>query len=77
MASISVRRIDDEVYQRLCRRAAANGTSMEELVRRILRAAVSGPNRLGDLAVDLFGPEHGVELELPPREVEDPIAVGR
>jgi hypothetical protein len=38
---------------------------MEEEVRRILREAVSAPERLGDLAVRVFGQTHGVDLELP------------
>ena len=46
---------------------------MEEEVRRILRDAVSAPQRLGDLAVDIFGPKHGVDLELPPRDPHEPV----
>ena len=68
MASLSVRRIDAETYGRLRVRAAGNGVSMEEEVRRILRRAVAAPERLGDLAVECFGSEHGVDLEIPPRE---------
>ena len=71
MAGLSVRRIDEEVYEQLRRRAKRNGVSMEEEVRRILNAAVSAPDRLGDLALDTFG-RHGVELEIPPREVSEP-----
>jgi len=71
MAELSVRRIDEKVYEQLRRRAAQHGVSMEEEVRRILQAAVGAPDRLGDLAVSLFG-QHGVELEIPPREVNEP-----
>ncbi len=71
MPGLSVRRIDQQLYERLRRRAAQHGVSMEEEVRRILRAAVSGPDRLGDLALSLFG-RHGVDLEIPPREVNEP-----
>lgn len=71
MAGLSVRRIDEEVYERLRTRAHHHGVSMEEEVRRILRAAVSAPDRLGDLALSTFG-EHGVELEIPRREVQEP-----
>ncbi len=71
MPGLSVRRIDQQLYERLRRRAAQHGVSMEEEVRRILRAAVSGPDRLGDLALSLFG-RHGVDLEIPPREVSEP-----
>lgn len=75
MASLSVRKIDDDVYERLSARAAQRGVSMEEEVRRILRQAVAVPQRLGDLALERFGP-HGVELELPPREPHDPPRLG-
>ena len=75
MASISVRKIDDEVYELLRIRAAKQGVSMEEEVRRILKRAVSAPERLADLALEYFG-EHGVDLELPPREPHEPMSVG-
>ncbi len=75
MASLSVRKIDNDVYERLRIRAAQHGVSMEEEVRQILKRAVSAPERLGDLALDYFG-ANGVELELPPREPHAPITVG-
>ena len=68
MASLSVRRIDEETYGRLRVRAAENGVSMEEEVRRILQRAVAAPDRLGDLALEYFGSEHGVDLEIAPRQ---------
>lgn len=75
MASLSVRRIDDELYELLRIRAARHGVSMEEEVRQILRRAVSAPERLGDLALEYFG-DDGVDLELPPREPHEPMSVG-
>ena len=69
MASLSVRRIDEETYGRLRVRAAENGVSMEEEVRRILQRAVAAPDRLGDLALEYFGSEHGVDLEIAPRQL--------
>lgn len=71
MASLSIRRLDEETLARLRVRAARHGVSMEEEARRILKAAVSAPERLGELALQMFGPEYGVELELarhPPHE---------
>ena len=65
MASLSVRKLDEETLTRLRARAASHGVSMEEEARRILREAVSAPERLGDFALRLFGPHHGVDLELP------------
>ena len=75
MANISVRKIENDVYERLRIRAAKHRLSMEEEVRRILRRAVMAPERLGDLALSCFG-DNGVELELPPREPHDPMTVG-
>ncbi len=72
MASLSVRKIENEVYEGLRNRAARHGVSMEEEVRRILRRAVAAPDRLGQLAVECFGPVHGVELQLPSREPHEP-----
>lgn len=72
MAGISVRRIDNDTYERLQKRAQKHGVSMEEEVRRILTSATHTPDRLGDLAVDLFG-SNGVDLELPQREVNEPV----
>ena len=40
MASITIRNLDDDVKTRLRVRAADNGRSMEEEVRRILRDVV-------------------------------------
>ena len=75
MASLSVRKIDDDVYKLLRIRAAKHGVSTEEEVRQILKRAVSAPERLGDLALEHFGDE-GVDLELPPREPHEPMSVG-
>ncbi len=73
MASLSVRRIDDGVLEKLRVRAAEHGVSMEEEVRQIIRRAVAAPQRLGELAVRCFGPAHGVELELPPQPPHQPL----
>ncbi|TDI20920.1 MAG: ribbon-helix-helix protein, CopG family [Acidobacteria bacterium] len=75
MASLSVRKIDEDLYDRLRVLAAKHGVSMEEEVRRILRRVVTAPERLGDLALECFG-DNGVELELPSRQPHDPIDVG-
>ena len=70
MASITSRNLDDEVKARLRARAAGNGRSMEEEVRLILRETVGRKPRSRTLAEAIrahFGPENGVDLELPPR----------
>ena len=72
MASITIRNLDNDVKTRLRVRAASNGRSMEEEVRRILAEAVernTAPAQgLGTALHELFKPFGGVELEVPPRE---------
>ena len=73
MASLSVRKLDDETLSRLRFRAAKHGVSMEEEARRILKGAVSAPDQLGDLALRVFGPKHGIDLQLPERTPHEPL----
>ena len=71
MASITIRKLEDEVKTRLRMRAAGNGRSMEEEARVILREAVGPKLKSRNLVTIIrsrFGPENGVDLELPPRE---------
>jgi len=67
MASLVVRNIEEGVKARLRTRAAMNGHSMEEEVRHILKDAVERdpPRNLADLALEIFGPRRGVDLEIP------------
>lgn len=70
MASITVRKIDDEVKSRLRVRAAEHGRSMEAEVREILRQVVeeeAPPENLATAIRALVDDIGGVELELPPR----------
>ena len=70
MASITIRHLDDEVKTRLRVRASANGHSMEEEARIILREAVgreAEPEKLANFIRECFEPFGGVKLELPPR----------
>lgn len=76
MASLSIRKLDDEIYERLQAQAARHGVSMEEEVRQILTRAVSPPERLGDLFLKIFGPDRGADLEIPPREPHEPMDLG-
>ena len=76
MPSLSVRRIEDDVYERLRARAQQHGVSMEEEVRRIIHRAVAAPERLGELALRCFGQAYGVELQLPPRQPHEPPDLG-
>ena len=77
MASITIRKLDDDVKSKLRVRAAGNGRSMEEEARLILAEAVdrepAPAEGLGTMIHELFKPYGGVELELPPREpMRDP-----
>jgi plasmid stability protein len=73
MANLSIRRLDDEVFSRLRMLATTHGVSMEEEVRQILKQAVTHPIKLGDMALQLFGEEQGVELELPEHPAHEPM----
>jgi len=73
LANLSIRRLDDETYDRLRDRANRKGVSMEEEARQILKRAVSPPERLGDLFLKVFGPLGGADLEIPPREPHEPL----
>jgi plasmid stability protein len=78
MANLSIRKIDDDTLQRLRMLAATHGVSMEEEVRQILKHAVATSEKPGDLAVRLFGPAWGgAPLELPRREVHEPLDFGQ
>ena len=67
MASLVVRNLEEGVKAGLRMRAAKNGHSMEEEVRHILKDAIERdpPQNLADLALEIFGPRHGVDLEIP------------
>ena len=70
MASITIRNLDDAVKTRLRVRAAGNGRSMEEEARLILGEAVArkpSSRNLAEITRHWFGPDNGVDLELPPR----------
>ncbi len=73
MAALTVRNLEDDLVRSLKRRAVEEGVSAEELHRRILRRALTGPRRTGaDLAAALrrLG-ELGLEIE-PDRRWEAP-----
>lgn len=70
MPNLLIRNVDAALHARLKRRAAAHHRSLEEEVRELLRAAaIRQPEEehIVDLALRLFGPKHGVELDIPPR----------
>ena len=73
MASLSIRKLDDETCDRIRDRATRHGVSMEEEVRQILKRAVAPTERLGDLFLKVFGPTRGTDLELSPRAPHEPM----
>jgi plasmid stability protein len=71
MTTLTIRRLDPTVKQRLRLRAAQYGRSIEDEARRILSERCGQMPRaesLADIALRLFGNENGVELELPERQ---------
>jgi plasmid stability protein len=72
VASLLIRDVDAVLHTRLKASAAAHRRSLEEEARELLRTAVArqeAPPKesLVGLAKRLFGREHGVELDIPPR----------
>jgi antitoxin FitA len=74
MTSLLIRNVDPALHARLKARAAEHRRSLEEEARELLRAGVARQEAepgetLVELARRLFGPEHGFDLEIPPRGV--------
>lgn len=74
MSSITIRRLDPELKERLRIRAARHGLSMEAEARRILAVTLGNPEPPPE--TDLYERIHtrfaaigGVDLDLPPRDV--------
>jgi len=71
MASLTIRKLDERLKQRLRLRAARNGRSMEEEARLLLAAGLgSTPRSTGNVAdaiAAIIDPIGGAELDLPPR----------
>jgi plasmid stability protein len=74
MASMTIRNLDDDLKTLLRLRAARHGQSMEEEARSILRGALRADALSGQALVDsiraMVTPHGGIELELPPRELQ-------
>lgn len=73
MASISVRNLDNKVYEQLRLRAAKHGTSMEEEARQIISQAVAAPKRINDVFQKYFGSRNGINLDIPDRKPHKPM----
>jgi len=77
MSSITIRRLDPDLKERLRVRAARHGHSMEAEVRQILETTLTRPEP--QAGSDLYQRIHarfaavgGVDLDLPPRDVGRP-----
>ncbi|NNH71644.1 Arc family DNA-binding protein [Nocardia uniformis] len=68
MASITIRGLDDTVKERLRRRAAAHGRSMEAEARAILSDSVRPPNILREFYDATRELPDGTDLDLPEQE---------
>ena len=70
MPSLLIRNVDAALHSQLKRRAAAHRRSREEEVRVLLQQAIIAQpqdEHIVDIARRLFGPRHGVDLDIPPR----------
>ena len=73
MSSLLIRHVDDALHARLKARARAHHRSLEEEARETLRNALARDadgernESLLQLATRLFGPERGIDLDLPLR----------
>ena len=77
MATLVIRDLDSDVKERLRRRAAANGRSMEAEARAVLQHAVGSirpSSRLGSFIHEQFVESGGVDLPVPERDSEARVA---
>ncbi len=65
MANLSVRNLDNQIYDQLQQRAAKHGVSMEEEARQIISQAVSAPDRISEVFHRYFGDKNGIDLDIP------------
>lgn len=75
MSAITIRRLPDDVKQRLRMREAANQRSMEAEARDILVSALNEPRQVDLSWIEMlmtaardYGGDTGVELDIPPDE---------
>ena len=75
MASLTIRKLDENLKKRLRLQAARHGRSMEEEARLLLAAGLKRSPRgrqrvagnVADAIAAIFDPIGGIELDLPPR----------
>ena len=74
MATLLVRRLDDDLVDRLKRRAASHGRSVEAEHRAILEEALAPRGMSGREFLEIMSRAPRVELELPEDEEIEPAA---
>ncbi len=72
MTSVLIRNVDKALHKRLKASAASHRRLLEEEARELLRVAVARQEtrpreNIADVALGLFGREHGVDLDIPRR----------
>lgn len=72
MASLSVRKLDDQVYERLRLQSLKHHVSMEEEARQIIARAVATPD-IRSVFAECFGEKNGIDLELPQHKAHKPL----
>ena len=78
MASITIRKLDDELKKRLRRQAAENGRSLEAEARAILGAGIASKSAAKDeTGADLFRRIHERFKPLGGLDLPEPIRRGR
>lgn len=73
MASLSIRKLDNQVYEALRIRAAQHGVSMEEEARQTLSQIIAAPINIGSTFSRYFGKDNGVTLNLEARTMHNPM----
>lgn len=70
MTSLTINNLDDQLIRRLGESASNNGRSIEHEARVILRDALKktqSSENIVDVIREVFGPDGGIDIELPPR----------
>lgn len=77
MANLSVRKLDDNIYEQLQARAEKHGISMEEEARQIISQAVAAPQCIADVFKKYFGTKNGINLKIPRHKHHNPVDMGK
>jgi plasmid stability protein len=82
MASITIRRLDEDMKARLQVRASRHGRTMEDEAREILKVVLTDQEATGRVLAESirqrFASLGGVELaEMPPEPVKQPLKFGK